>query len=149
MPPERPEDFDVDFQLTRLVRRVRARSLRSLTSIHESLDYSTFVLLLAVVDAEDGVRASDLADAMHVHKSTVSRAVRSLETMGLLERSPHPQDRRAHVLRPTAEAVTRVEAYRAESHRMLDAALEDWDPAELRSFAEQLAHLNTALDPEF
>lgn len=150
MDRELPPDFDVDYQLTRLVRQVRARSLANLSSIHEDLDYSTFVLLLAVVDAAqgDGVRASDLADSLHVHKSTVSRAVRQLETMGLVDRTPDPEDGRAHVLRPTPEASARVDAYRERSHAHLAHIIEHWEPTELRTFAQLLARLNDAFGAE-
>jgi DNA-binding MarR family transcriptional regulator len=152
MDRELPPDFDVDYQLTRLVRQVRARSLANLATIHEELDYSTFVLLLAIVDASQGdaggVRASDLADSLHVHKSTVSRAVRQLETMGLVDRTPHPEDGRAHVLRPTAEASARVDAYRARSHEHLAHIIEHWEPTELRTFAQLLARLNDAFGSE-
>ncbi|WP_311210066.1 MULTISPECIES: MarR family winged helix-turn-helix transcriptional regulator [unclassified Aeromicrobium] len=152
MDRELPPDFDVDYQLTRLVRQVRARSLRNLASIHEELDYSTFVLLLAVVDAGtgegEGVRASELADSLHVHKSTVSRAVRLLETMQLVDRTPHPEDGRAHVLKATPEATRRVDAYRENSHARLAAALEHWEPTELRTFAQLLGRLNDALGAE-
>lgn len=145
---ELPPDFDVDYQLTRLVRQVRARSLANLATIHDELDYSTFVLLLAIVDASAGdaagVRASDLADSLHVHKSTVSRAVRQLETMGLVTRMPHPDDGRSQVLTATGAAVERVEAYRAASHQHLASIIEDWEPTELRTFAQLLARLNDA-----
>ncbi len=146
-----PPDFDVDYQLTRLVRQVRARSLRNRATIHDDLDYSTFVLLLAIVDAttsSGGVRASDLADSLHVHKSTVSRAVRMLEDAGLVDRTPHPEDGRAHVLRASAEAVRRVDAYREDSHAALARVIEDWEPTELRTFAQLLARLNDAFSPE-
>jgi DNA-binding MarR family transcriptional regulator len=148
MDRELPPDFDVDYQLTRLVRQVRARSLRTLSSIHPDLDYSTFVLLLAVVDAttgpQAGVRASDLAESLHVHKSTVSRAVRVLEDAGLVDRTPHPEDGRAHVLRASAEATKRVDAYREDSPAALARVIQDWEPTELRTFAQLLARLNDA-----
>lgn len=148
MDRELPPDFDVDYQLTRLVRQVRARSLANLPTIHPSLDYGTFVLLLAIVDAtmgpQAGVRASDLADSLHVHKSTVSRAVRTLEDAGLVERTPHPDDGRAHVLCASADAIIRVEAYREESHAAIARVIQGWEPTELRTFAQLLARLNDA-----
>ncbi len=141
-----PSDFDVDYQLTRLVRQVRARSLRNLADIHPRLDYSTFILLLAVVDAPEGARASELAEAMRVHKSTVSRAVSALERMGLVERRPDPRDGRSHVLTASAHAQERVESYRRTSHAWLATLIEDWSPQDLGSFARQLGRLNDAMD---
>ena len=42
---ELPDDFDVDYQLVRFVRRARAYAMSHLAEIHEELDYNTFCLL--------------------------------------------------------------------------------------------------------
>lgn len=139
---ETTPDLDVDVELTRLVRQIRARSLRTLETIHPRLDYSTFVLLLAIVDEPGGARASDLAEAMQVHKSTVSRAVRSLTDMGLVDRAPDPDDGRSQVLTPTPVARARVDAYRARAHQAVAAGLADWDQDDLRTLATLLGRLN-------
>ena len=140
-----PRDFDVEYQLTRLVRRVRARSLRRLGEIHPSLDYTGLVLLLAIDDA-DGVRAAELAESMGVHKSTVSRTVASLERLGLVERAPHPDDGRAQVLTSSDLATERLKAYREVSHDWLAGLIQGWDPAELATFARSLDRLNDAME---
>ena len=137
-----PRDFDVDYELTRLVRRVRMGSIRRLSEIHPELDYNAFLLFIAIADEPRGVRASDLADILHVHKSTVSRAVTALEKLDLVQREADPDDGRAQVLTITADARTRLEAFRARSHAWLATLLEDWEPQELTSFARQLARLN-------
>ena len=142
MQRETTPDLDVDVELTRLVRQIRARSLRTLGTIHPRLDYSTFVLLLAIIDEPGGARASDLAEAMQVHKSTVSRAVRSLTDMGLVDRAPDPDDGRSQVLTPTPEARERVAAYRAKAHEVVAAGLADWDQDDLRTLATLLGRLN-------
>ena len=142
MDRETTPDLDVDVELTRLVRQIRARSLRTLGTIHPQLDYSTFVLLLAIIDVPGGARASDLADAMQVHKSTVSRAVRSLTDMGLVDRAPDPDDGRSQVLTPTPLAHERVSAYRARAHEQVAAGLKGWEQSDLRTLARLLGRLN-------
>ena len=137
-----PRDFDVDYELTRLVRRVRMSSMGRLTEIHPTLDYNAFLLFIAVADEPKGVRASDLAETLHVHKSTVSRAVTALEKMELVQREADPDDGRAQVLTIPADARARLDAFRGRSHAWLASLLEDWDPQELTSFAKQLARLN-------
>ncbi|MGH3459035.1 MarR family winged helix-turn-helix transcriptional regulator [Aeromicrobium sp.] len=143
-----PDDLDVDFQLVRFVRRSRAYAMSHLADIHEELDYNTFLLLLAVCDAKGGVRASELAEGMRVHKSTVSRAVSTLERLGLLDRATHPDDGRAQILTVPQDARDRVEAFRARSHAWLTELLVDWSPSELSSFAQQLARLNDAAEKQ-
>ena len=89
-PRERNGDRDVNYELVRFVRRTRAYANEHLAEIHPELDYNTFVILLAVHDAPNGVRASDLVGDLLVHKSTISRAVSTLERLGLLDRVTHP-----------------------------------------------------------
>jgi len=142
MTSELPADLDVDFELTRFVRRVRARGIRSLNEIHPKLDYGTFTFLLAICDAPDGIRGSEIAEGLGVHKSTASRAVATLERLGLVDRVPDPDDGRAQLLVPTASTQESVGEYRRKSHERLIAIMEDWDPAEVRTFARSLTRLN-------
>jgi DNA-binding MarR family transcriptional regulator len=133
---------DVDFELTRFVRRVRARSLRNLEAIHPKLDYGTFTFLLSICDAEDGIRGSEVAEQLGVHKSTASRAIATLERLGLVSRIPDPDDGRAHLLMVEPEALERVNAFRRISHEALQSLLDDWTPEEIATFARSLTRLN-------
>nr|MCW2727330.1 MarR family transcriptional regulator [Aeromicrobium sp.] len=149
MTNELPAGVDVDFELTRFVRRVRTRSLRSLGDIHPKLDYGTFTFLLAICDATDGIRGSELADDLGVHKSTASRAVATLERLGLVARIPDPDDGRAHLLVAEPVAQERVGAYRRSSHERLMTLVDDWTPAEMESFVRSLSRLNDRAEREF
>jgi DNA-binding MarR family transcriptional regulator len=141
-----PDDFHVDYELARLVRHVRARSMARLALFHPNLDYNTFVVFLAVADAPDGVRASDLAEGLRVHKSTISRAVSAMERMELVHRVTDPEDGRAQLLTAREQALTKLQEFRSESHDWLVTLIADWKPTELASFAAQLDRLNTAMD---
>lgn len=141
-----PDDFHVDYELARLVRHVRARSLAHLSTFHERLDYNTFVVFIAVCDAPEGVRASDLAESLRVHKSTISRAVTAMEQMELVHRVTDPEDGRAQLLTPRPEAKAQLERFRHESHEWLVALMKDWTPTELSGFARQLGRLNDAME---
>ena len=144
---EAPSGFDVDYEIVRFVRRARAYAMSHIIGeIHEELDYSTFLLLLAICDAPDGVRASQIAEDMRVHKSTVSRAVATLERLGLVERTTHPDDARAQLLTVPDDARQRVELLRKQAHAQLQELLADWSPEELASFARQLGRLNDAAE---
>lgn len=147
---EFPVGHDVEYEITRMLRRSRVRSLRTVAEVHPELEFGNYLLLLAVDDASDaqsdGVRATDLAETFGVHKSTVSRGLASLEQHGLVERVPDPTDGRARLVRLTAEAVNRVEKVRRHRHEQLAAVLEDWEPEDLTALARLLDRLNTALD---
>lgn len=141
-----PDDFDVDYELVRFVRRARAYAIGQLSEIHPDLDYNTFVLLLAIRDTNGGVQASELAEEMAVHKSTVSRAVGTMERLGLIERVTHPDDGRARILTVTDDTKARIDAFRISSHAWLADRLTDWTAEERATFARLLARLNDAAE---
>ena len=142
MTNELPAGLDVDVELTRFVRRVRKRTLRHLAEIHPKLDYGNFTFLLAIVDAPDGIRGSELAEDLGVHKSTASRSIATLERLGLVSRVPDPDDGRAQLLVAEPIATERIEAYRRTTHERLATMLDDWTPDEITSFARSLSRLN-------
>jgi len=149
MTNELPAGLDVDFELTRFVRRVRVRTLRHLVEIHPKLDYGNFMFLLAICDAPDGIRGSELAEDLGVHKSTASRAVATLERLGLVSRVPDPDDGRAQLLVAEPIAQERVGEYRRSSHERLMLLVDDWTPAEIASFARSLSRLNDRAEQDF
>jgi MarR family transcriptional regulator for hemolysin len=60
--------------------------------------------VLAYLSRNDGINQSRLAELLDVEPITLGRIVDKLETAGLVERQPHPTDRRVHLLRLTAAA---------------------------------------------
>lgn len=146
MTREIPHDLDVDYELTRFVRRVRTRGMSRLGEIHPQLDYGAFLFLIAICDATDGIRGSELAEQLGVHKSTASRAVSTLDSLGLVQRVADPDDGRAQRLIPEPDALARVAAFRQRSHVWLSEILSGWNEAEITAFAGSLARLNDAAD---
>jgi DNA-binding MarR family transcriptional regulator len=56
---------------------------------------------LRVVCEGDGVRLSDLAEALRIAPRSATEVADGLQARGLVERAPDPGDRRAVLLRPT------------------------------------------------
>src|SRR5699024_380085 len=85
---------DVEYELSRLLRRSRIRGMRSVAQLHPELEFGDYLMLVAVQETHDqdrgGVRASELAETACVHKSTVSRSLSVLERLALVERVPDP-----------------------------------------------------------
>jgi DNA-binding MarR family transcriptional regulator len=75
---------------------------------------------LGVVGERDGVRLSDLAEALHIAPRSATEVADGLQERGLVERTPDPGDRRAVILRPTEEG-RRVRA-EIDAARTADAA---------------------------
>jgi DNA-binding MarR family transcriptional regulator len=58
---------------------------------------------LRVIAERDGVRLSDLAEALHIAPRSATEVADGLQDRGLAERAADPVDRRAVILRPTAD----------------------------------------------
>ena len=55
--------------------------------------------LIAVTAEHDGITQQEIGARTRMDKVTVSRAAIALHDRGLVERAPHPADRRSHLLR--------------------------------------------------
>ena len=115
----------------RVARTLRRRSAATLTPWDLSPHQAR---ALRVVCARDGVRLSELAEALRIAPRSATEVADGLTERGLAERTPDPADRRAVLLRPT-EAGRRVqrevEAARAADAEELFARLPAADRAEL------------------
>lgn len=141
---------DLERELTRFVRRSRATSTATAAAVHPELDVASYVVLITIRDLTEsqpsGVRAADVAEALRLHKSTMSRNITVLEHLGLLERTPSPDDARARILRitPTGESSLSA-AVQARRARMAET-LSQWSAADIKELARLLAQLNDDFD---
>ena len=55
--------------------------------------------VLAYLERNQGIHQSGLADLLDIEPITLTRIVDKLEALGLVERCPHPTDRRVRLLR--------------------------------------------------
>jgi len=89
---------------------------------------------LKVVSERDGVRLSDLADALHIAPRSATEVADALQERGLVERTSDPGDRRAVLLRPTDEGRRirgEIDAARAADSAELYARLSSADRSAL------------------
>ena len=139
----------VERELTRLLRRARASSARIAADVHPDLDAAAYAVLVAIVDlaaaSTAGVHAALLAETVGLHKSTMSRNLAQLETLGLIERVPDPADARARLLRLTALGEESVERSRRGRRERLAAQLDAWSDADVRRLGTLLGRLNDSL----
>ncbi|MGY1781644.1 MarR family winged helix-turn-helix transcriptional regulator [Geodermatophilus sp. SYSU D01036] len=97
---------------------------------------------LRVVGLQEGVRLSDLAEALHIAPRSATEVADALQERGLLERTPDPTDRRAVLLRATAEGrrvQAEVDAARRADTRELFARLSAAERAELARLLRAVA----------
>lgn len=93
------------------------------------------------------VSQSTLADVLIVDKGQLSRTVRELEQLGLIQRAPDPEDGRASILSPTEHGLERLAAARAPQEDSLVTALEGWPIDEIHSLTQLLHALQTGITP--
>ncbi|WP_433685175.1 MarR family winged helix-turn-helix transcriptional regulator [Nocardia sp. CA-119907] len=125
-------------ELTAFARRARGRA----SELHPELSLVAFSILDLVIE-RDGCQATDVADHFVLDKSTVSRQVGALERLGYLTREVDPENRRNHILQPTAEGRRVAGAAEQRRHREFAERLTAWEDADIRRFAEYLVRYNT------
>jgi DNA-binding MarR family transcriptional regulator len=93
------------------------------------IDRSGYVVLSILVDRGE-LRLSDVAAALELDASTVSRQVRRLDAAGLVTRRPDPADGRATLLAATAAGKTQSSMLQRLRVDRLEAALAGWSAAD-------------------
>ncbi|MFG1817090.1 MarR family winged helix-turn-helix transcriptional regulator [Kribbella sp. NPDC049174] len=99
----------------------------------DTLDHSAHVVLF-VLRCSGALRLSDLANRLELDASTASRHVRALEQLGLVRRSPDPDDGRAFRVELTEEGIEQWEAGARRRMELLSAAMEGWSEDDVRTF---------------
>lgn len=94
--------------------------------------------LLQAIAAADGARPSDLATALDVHPSTISRQMQSLEEEGLIALSADTEDRRSCALSATVKGLKRIQDLQEFGLSRFELFVADWTEEEIRTFAQLL-----------
>jgi DNA-binding MarR family transcriptional regulator len=128
-------------ELTVLFRRARAASGDLARAVHPDLEAAAYGLLVRLSEAEPE-RATDLAAYFGVGKATMSRQLRALEELGLVERESDPADGRAYLMRMTEEGRERFSRVRVARRERYLRQLDAWEPAEVAQLARLLHRLN-------
>jgi DNA-binding MarR family transcriptional regulator len=128
-----------------LIRRVKRVIGERARSVHPDLQPASYLMLSHLVSSGPQ-RSSVLSERFGVDKGAISRQVQHLCELGLLERTPDPEDGRATLVSASPDAVTRMEALNRDRRRWLDEQLAEWSEDDLREFVTGLARYNEALD---
>ncbi|MBO4272129.1 MarR family winged helix-turn-helix transcriptional regulator [Microbispora triticiradicis] len=132
----------VERQLAILLRRSQAFSAGMGRKVHPDLDPGAYGLLVRI-DQSSPMRSSDLAAYLRVGRATISRQLKVLEELGLIVRSPDPEDGRAHLLALTEEGHRRLHDARAARQGQLRTLLAAWPEEDVRLLAGMLERFNT------
>lgn len=135
----------IEFELGALMRRLRAAKDEIARLIDPDMAASTYTVLVLVADRQP-TRAGEIVDVLDMDKSAVSRHLTTLAEMGLVHRACDPEDRRSHTIALTEDGEQKLRAAFQFRRNDISARLGDWTLPELRSFAEQLARFNSAVE---
>jgi DNA-binding MarR family transcriptional regulator len=94
--------------------------------------------LLQAVALHEGSRPSELAEAMGVDRSLVTRQLRDLEDEGKVAVRPDPSDGRAFVAELTEQGRQQIAELTEFGMRRYESFLEGWDADEVRELTRLL-----------
>ena len=137
----------IEAEVGTLIRRVKRVMGERAREIHPDLHPITYFILTHLA-VHGPLRGADLADAFGMDKGGVSRQVQTLVDLGLVERQPNPEDRRAILLDATEVGRERLRTVARSRSDRFDERLSHWSDAELSTFARQLASYNRALSDD-
>jgi len=128
----------VEEQLGRLIAQMRASIRDAATAIDPALQ--PFGLKLLRLLARCGpVHAGAAAEALMVDKSVISRQVRALEVLKLLELQPDSADGRVRILALTPFGAEELQRARAKDQALVHSRLSSWATEDLNQLVSLLA----------
>jgi DNA-binding MarR family transcriptional regulator len=136
--------IEVEQSIAQLHQATRAR-LRDLTEVFGSDLQPAGYFVMRHVLANSPVRAGDIASALGMDKSAVSRQLTVLRSRGLVDDSRDPEDGRATLIVATDTAREAFAQFRGEVRAEYARVLGDWDDTEIEQFAALLQKFNRSL----
>ena len=130
----------VEHEMGRLFARIRIGWREAAVTVHPDLQPLGYQVLISIATGK-ATSAGAIIERLQTDKSAVSRQVRQLEQLGLVESIPDPDDRRARVLVATDLAQERIALARSRYEGRIGERLRRWTAADLDHFADLLADL--------
>jgi DNA-binding MarR family transcriptional regulator len=107
---------------------------------HQKKGAST-LSLLQIVAATPGIRPSEIASAQDVHPSQVTRQVRELESLGLVQVTADTADKRSCQVTLTSAGSGELQSLTEEGLDRFALFVADWEPEEVRMLTSLLQKL--------
>lgn len=125
-----------------LINRFRRILMENANRVSPGMLPGAYKVFTTIVRRE-GITLSVLAETLMADKGQISRTVRELEQLGLVQRTPDPDDGRSSLLSPTEFGLERLAEARAPQEHALVDALDEWPVDEILSLT-RLLHALTA-----
>lgn len=136
----------LEVEFTSLATRYRRIIAERAERLSPGMHPGTFKVF-TVIARHAPVTLSWLVDELSVDKGQLSRAVRELERLDLVERAPDPDDGRSSLISPTVDGLERLANARAPRERLLGDVLADWQLDDIQRLTQLLHALNAGARP--
>jgi DNA-binding MarR family transcriptional regulator len=130
--------YDVVDAILFAARRIRTSADATLRE--SGLSLSSYKLMRALEESDQSMR--EVSEILQVSPRTVTDMIDSLEARGLVERRPHPADRRVTLLHLTEDGQRHLQTAKAladQSHGGAFSGLSDQDQRTLRRLLDRVA----------
>ena len=101
--------------------------------------------LLYTLKCRGALRLGDIAEAMQLDASTVSRHVQQLGDRGLIDREPDPVDGRASIIGLSSAGAASLRKTFDQRRAFIIAALTEWDDTDRERLRHDLTRLTASL----
>lgn len=132
---------EVERQFATLMSGARRRMRDYAALVHPDLTPLGFTILVLLRQCPP-LPQSELAQQLHADKGAVSRSVTQLEDLGLVTRTPAPDDRRVALVALTEAARQSLVGITERQRGLLHDRVSAWRVAEVRQLGDLLARLN-------
>lgn len=138
--------WEIEASIAQLFRSARKALREYSAELHQDLQPTGFSIL-RIIDQNGPIQAGAIAAISDLDKSAVSRQVKVLRDLGLVDTTPDPLDGRSSFLVISPYAVERMNYVRTLVQRDYRRRFESWTAPELRRFASDLDRFNDPAEP--
>ncbi|MDE8670983.1 MarR family transcriptional regulator [Pseudarthrobacter sp. H3Y2-7] len=145
--PEASEDAvkaaleEVERELSLLWCRARSVSHRLSPRVHPDMEPAAYGLL-TIVRQEGSIRLTALASSIGISKSSVSRQIAFLESVGLVYKGADPRDGRAQSIGLTEKGEEKMHQVQDARRQVLFERLAEWPPEEVHKLDYYISKFN-------
>ncbi|MEV6984126.1 MarR family transcriptional regulator [Sphaerisporangium sp. NPDC051017] len=133
-------------QINAVLSATRALSERSAAHFHADLQPAAFHIARWLY-AFGPARPSAIAEAVGMDRSSTSTLIGKMRSLGLLDSSPAPEDRRSIIVGLSEQGRRQVAATLEERGKEFYARTQDWSEDDLAHLIELLARLTSERPP--
>lgn len=139
--PREKLEIELGEQLNALISAAHALNVRAAAKFDSSLQPAAFHIVRWLY-SYGPTNAATLAESTAMDRSSVSRLVKQLQSLGYVSREASPNDGRGIVLSLTEYGQQKISDALKEKESVFFERISDWKDAELHDFIQMLRHFN-------